>query len=124
MKKKLNGFTLVEIMIVVSIIGLLLAIALPNFLKARRKSFIRTAQASLKQIEGAYEQFLLDGGTAVVAITEVESRVTPDYVKVWPTCPGGGLWNYVATGRSNVFTATINDINSSAAFSAYDTVIP
>jgi len=124
MKKRTKGFTLVEIMIVVAIIGLLVAIALPNFMKARRKSIIRSAQASLKQIEGAYEQFLLDGGTAVVAIAEVESRVTPDYVKVWPTCPGGGSWGYVAAGGSNVFTATINDINSGVSFSAYDTVNP
>jgi len=60
LKKIQKGFTLVEIMIVVAIIGLLVAIALPNFIIARKKSQIKAAQASMKQIEGAVEQARLD----------------------------------------------------------------
>ena len=77
MKKRTKGFTLVEIMIVVAIIGLLIAIALPNFMKARRKSIIRSAQASLRQIEGGYETYLLDGGTNAVDFTDVTGKISP-----------------------------------------------
>ncbi len=60
MIKSKAGFTLVEIMIVVAIIGLLAAIGIPSFMKARDKSLTNTKEANIKQIEGAIEQYALD----------------------------------------------------------------
>jgi prepilin-type N-terminal cleavage/methylation domain-containing protein len=60
MKKHKQGFTLVEIMIVVAIIGLLAAIGIPSFIKAREKSLLNTKTANTKQISGAIEQYALD----------------------------------------------------------------
>ncbi len=60
MIKSKAGFTLVEIMIVVAIIGLLAAIGIPSFMKAREKSLKNTKDANIKQIEGAIEQYALD----------------------------------------------------------------
>ena len=87
--RKSKGFTLVEIMIVVLIIGILLAIAVPNFIKARESSRTRTCIANLRQIEAAKEQWAMENkkGSADVP---VQGDLNPDYMKSWPTCPSNG----------------------------------
>lgn len=82
-----GGFTLVEIMIVVAIIGLLAAIAIPNFVQARTTAQTKACISNLKQIEGAKTLYALDGG-AVDPPTFAE--LVPTYIKTTPSCPAAG----------------------------------
>ena len=64
MKSLRRAFTLVEIMIVVLIIGILVAIAVPNFVRARESARARACVGNLSQIDSAKEQYAMDNKLA------------------------------------------------------------
>lgn len=84
---KRKGFTLVETMVAVAIIGLLAGIAIPNFIKAKITAEKNSCVANLRQIRDAVQRWALENdknGTDAV----VMSDISPDYLKSWPNCRG------------------------------------
>ena len=98
MNKK--GFTLVEIMIVVAIIGLLAAIAIPNFIKARETSQTNACIENLRQIDSAKQQWAIEekkDSTDTPVAADLDAYIKGGYASI--QCPAGG-------------TYTINDMSN------------
>jgi type IV pilus assembly protein PilA len=92
---KKQGFTLVEIMIVVAIIGLLAAIAIPSFMKARTQSQLNACMNNLRQIAAAKEQWGLENKkVAADAPSDLAALVgTTLWIKDTPVCPATGTYS-------------------------------
>jgi prepilin-type N-terminal cleavage/methylation domain-containing protein len=96
------GFTLVEIMIVVAIIGMLAAIAIPNFMRARSRSQANACINNLRQIDGAINQWAMETGQAD-GTTLGNVQTFSGYIKLnsansVPGCPANGTYSTFNVG--------------------------
>ena len=119
--KVMRGFTLVEIMIVVAIIGLLVAIAIPNFMRAREEARANSCVANLKQVEGAKERWAMSTGAAGGS-TPTATDLVPDFLKVAPTCPSDGTYTYGAV--NSVPSCSIGDGSDGTSGTFDDHALP
>ncbi len=88
LKRDSKGFTLVELTVVLLIIGILVAIAIPVYGATQRNAKEKACRANIRTIEGAVQQYAADNNGAILEDEVIDKdSVLAAYLKEIPTCP-------------------------------------
>ena len=107
--KKTSGFTLIELMIVVAIIAIIAAIAIPNLLRSRMQSNESAAIGNLRTVVGSQVAYHASRYTYTTDFADL-TGATPAFLDGdWGVTPKSG-YNYVLGGAAAAFTANANAV--------------
>jgi len=96
-RRRFRGFTLLEMALVLLIISILVAIAVPAFLTTRERSRARACINNLRHIQDAKENWAMEHQMPSSAFPG-EKDLVPAYIKNYPSCPGGGTYKIGSVG--------------------------
>ncbi len=120
--KMKNGFTLVEMMIVVAILGLLVALGVPGYVKSRNIARANACLTNLRMIENAADQYRIDASLTLSDDTNIELfwpassgvKDVSSYINKQLFCPTGGFYH----GGDNSTATYTNDVRSDTEIKA------
>ena len=122
LNKSRGGFTLVEIMIVVAIIAMLAAIAVPNFLRARKRSQATRILEDLRMIDSAIDQYAIETNKttgAAVNWTDIQA-----YLKKGSTLYNSNHTDLLGSDLGSAFSVDTIPVVPDATFNALSDVAP
>ncbi len=117
-KRGQKGFTLIELMIVVAIIGILAAIAIPQFASYRKKSYDTAAKAELKGWYTACQAYLTDYPAKTISLTNCavgDTGVFKSSNDVTIATSATGAAQSSHSGGGKIFTVDVNGVMTEAA---------
>ena len=107
-KNDKSGFTLIELMIVVVIIGILAAMAIPRYMSVSTKSKQSEAQLILKQIYTNQRTYRQQGVGYYIPAGPASAALPDAFAQIWVEIPASSYYTYTINATANTFTATAN----------------
>ncbi len=113
MRKTNNkGFTLIELMIVIAIIGILAAIAIPNFIAYRNKSFCSATESDANNVASAVADYFAIPANVSISIAALGGANAAAKVYVAPLLSNRNTWTVAAAAPNTAITVTVTDIST------------
>jgi prepilin-type N-terminal cleavage/methylation domain-containing protein len=104
-----RGFTLIEVMITVSILAILLAVAVPNWIQSRERANARTCQKQLQTIRSAKESYVMARNLGDSATITMDDLVNDGWLRPGISCPEGFSYVVGAVNEDPTCSSGLSD---------------